>query len=45
MLARFQIVTIEYDKGQHEEVTSRLNRLADEVIRPLPVPVSWSWAH
>lgn len=43
MLARFQIVAIEYEKDKHDEVTSRLNGLADELIRSVPVPVSWSW--
>jgi hypothetical protein len=47
MLARFQIVVVEYEPCKHGEVTRRLNRLADE-IKPRGeaapnVPVSWSW--
>ena len=43
MLARFQIVVVEYPKNQHEEVTKRLKCLADEVYRPARASVSWSW--
>jgi hypothetical protein len=43
MLARFQIVVVEYEHGRHEEVVNRLDRLADEIRRPRRTSVSWSW--
>lgn len=43
MLARFQIVVVEYPKGQHDEVRRRLNRLAAEIRRPRRTPVVWKW--
>ncbi|MFL5309073.1 MAG: SIR2 family NAD-dependent protein deacylase [Myxococcales bacterium] len=48
MLARFQIVVVEYKAGDHAEVTRRLDRLADAIearpeLPPANVPVSWSW--
>lgn len=43
MLARFQIVVVEYDQGEHGKVAAQLNRLADEVHRPMQAPVAWSW--
>ena len=45
MLARFQIVVVEYPKGQHNEVERRLDRLVEEVSRPRRTPVSWGWGH
>ena len=41
MLARFQIVTIQYE--EHEEVVERLNQLADAASLPSRVAVAWSW--
>jgi hypothetical protein len=43
MLARFQIVVVEYEKDAHEKVVHRLDRLAEEVNRPRRTAVSWSW--
>jgi SIR2-like domain len=43
MLARFQIVVVEYPKGKHDEVKRRLRRLVEEVSRPRRTPVSWGW--
>jgi hypothetical protein len=42
MLARFQIVVIEYNTG-HGTVEAWLNRLADEASRPRRTPIMWSW--
>jgi hypothetical protein len=43
MLSRFQIVVVEYPKGEHGEIQRRLERLAEEVNRPRRTPVAWSW--
>lgn len=43
MLARFQIVVVEYGKGEHGRVAEQLNRLADAAHRPAQAPVAWSW--
>jgi hypothetical protein len=43
MLARFQIVVIEYAKGEHDQVRFRLDALADEAARPRRTATSWSW--
>jgi hypothetical protein len=43
MLARFQIVAIEYDKGDHHTVTEQLDRLADVITNSPRAQVSWSW--
>jgi len=43
MLARFQIVVVEYKKGEHQKVVERLNQLADAASLPSRAPVSWSW--
>jgi hypothetical protein len=43
MLARFQIVVVEYPRGGHAEVERRLARLEDEVTRPARAPIAWSW--
>lgn len=41
MLARFQIVVIEYAK--HAQVQQWLDRLAEQVSQPRRAPVSWCW--
>jgi hypothetical protein len=43
MLARFQIIVVEYPKGEPVVVEQRLERLAEEVRRPSRTPLSWSW--
>lgn len=43
LLARFQIIVVEYPKGQPEEVRRRLMLFSDEVRRPSRTPVRWSW--
>ena len=43
MLARFQIVVVEYPEGRHDQVERRLDRLVEEVGRPRRTPVSWGW--
>jgi hypothetical protein len=47
MLARFQIVVVEYKKYKkgepHQKVVERLNQLADAARFPSRAPVSWSW--
>lgn len=43
MLARFQIVVVEYPKGKHDEIQRRLDRLADAVKNPRQTPVVWGW--
>jgi len=41
MLARFQIVVVEYD--EHTEIVEWLNNLQEEVSHPRWTPVVWSW--
>ena len=43
MLARFQIVVVEYPKGKHGKVNQWLDRLAKQVRSPKQTPVSWCW--
>ena len=43
MLARFQIVVVEYPKGEHGLVHQWLDRLAQRVEHPAQAPVSWCW--
>jgi hypothetical protein len=43
MLARFQIVVVEYPPGDHAEVGRRLARLEGELARPARAPLAWSW--
>jgi hypothetical protein len=43
MLARFQIVVVEYPKGEHGLVQQWLDRLAQRIDRPAQAPVSWCW--
>ena len=43
MLARFQIVVVQYAKDAHEEVRLRLDALADAVSESPRAPVAWSW--
>ena len=43
MLARFQIIAIEYGRKRHEKVAEWLNRLADATSLPRRAPVKWSW--
>jgi len=43
MLARFQIVVLEYPKGKHGQVQQWLERLAQQVSGPRRTPVSWCW--
>jgi len=43
MLARFQIVVVEYPKGQHGQVQQWLDLLARQVRSPAQTPVSWCW--
>ena len=43
MLARFQIVVVEYTKGEHGQVCARLNALADQLSRPHRTATTWSW--
>jgi hypothetical protein len=43
MLARFQIVVVEYPRGEHDHVRARLDALADAVARPSRAATSWSW--
>ena len=43
MLARFQIVVMEYPKDNHKTIEHWLQRLEAEVSRPRWTPVIWSW--
>lgn len=43
MLARFQILVVEYSKGQHGEVEACLLKLVDAVQDAGKPQVSWSW--
>lgn len=43
MLSRFQIMVVEYPKGEHAEVGRRLDRLAEAAMSPQRAPVAWSW--
>jgi hypothetical protein len=43
MLSRFQIVVVEYPKGQHGAIQQWLERLGEEVSRPRRTAVAWSW--
>ena len=43
MLARFQIVVVEYPKGEHGKVQHRLDSLAKELSKPSRTPVIWGW--
>jgi hypothetical protein len=43
MLARFQIVIVEYPKDAHDEVSCRLNALADQISKSPRAPVAWRW--
>ena len=43
MLGRFQIVTVQYKKGEHQTVVEWLNRFTDLARVPSRAPVTWSW--
>jgi hypothetical protein len=43
MLARFQIIALEYPHGEHRTVVHWLDALADHVHRPPSAPVAWDW--
>jgi hypothetical protein len=43
MLARFQIVVVQYAKGAHDQVRLRLDALAKAVGESPRAPVAWSW--
>jgi len=43
LLARLQIVCVEYPKTHHEVVVGWLNRLAETLRTPQRAPVAWSW--
>jgi hypothetical protein len=43
MLARFQIVVVEYPKDKHDTIEQWLKRLEEEVRRPRGTPVIWGW--
>jgi SIR2-like protein len=43
MLARFQIIAVEYPRGEHHRVVERLEELAAKTSSPSCAPVSWSW--
>jgi SIR2-like domain len=43
MLARFQIVVVEYPKGQHGTITEWLNTLASALNGATRAAVPWSW--